>query len=85
MKQIAVTDGAARLIEWLRTDEGMNVTNGWLCTAFRAQIEMMGGAEDLSGDDMLPLQVMAKYGHLVEELSVTPRETITFNDNQNER
>ena len=84
MKQVIVSDGAARLIDWLRTGKGMEETTGWLCDAFLAQVHMMGCADDLNGDDMLPLQVMAKYYALASELAMQPTEgeMITFIDNQ---
>ena len=83
MRNLLVSDGAARLIEWLRADKGMEVTTEWLCDAFCAEVNMLGNADDIGGNDLLPLKVMAKYYELVSELAVQPvnGETTTFNNN----
>lgn len=80
MRQISVTDEAARLIASLRTDEGLIEMKAFLCDAFNAAVLALDGAEAYTCDDLLPLLAISGYHMLAESLATDPSATGMANE-----
>lgn len=69
MNEVKVTKAVARLIERLKVDAGYHAEMAYLCQAFAEVAKMASQSERYDEDSFIPMEVLAKYRDLLNELS----------------
>ena len=69
MKEVKVSDAIARLIDKLNSDEDYQAEMAYLCQAFAEVAKLTSQSERYGEDSFMPMEVLAKYRDLLDELS----------------
>ena len=69
MKKVIITERVASLIERLKVDEGYNAEMAYLCQAFAEVGKHITRSEEIDDDLFIPMEVLARYRDLLNELS----------------
>ena len=75
MKQLLISEGAARLIGSLRTGNGLLEAKAYIADAMDAAVCQLAGCDTVDRTDLLPLVALSRYYGLLVSLAGQDDET----------